>query len=173
MKKFFSLLIIAAMLCPSPAFANVLDADTDEVNKKLAHVGSTDWNTGKGRHDAVVRWGADDNYLKKAVGMLGRGISNVAAGWSEIFIQPINWSKNSVVVVGQIQGLVMGVTMAVLRTASGAVDVGTFWVPFWYGVPMGKPALGLNDVHEFEVIEDAEAYDASTKRYFFDGGDDA
>lgn len=170
MKKAIFLMLAVLMALPASGFANILE--NGEISKKHAHVGSTDWNTGKGRHDAVVRWAASDSYVKKSVGMLGRGISNVGSGWSELIIQPYNWSKNSVVIVGQAQGVVMGATMATLRTLSGALDVATFWVPVWRGIPMGKPALGLNDVHEFEVIEDAEAYDASTKRYFFEEGYD-
>ena len=171
MKKFFLMMLVAVMLVPNAGFANVLNQQ-GEVDSTLSHVGSTDWNTGKGRHDAVVRWATDDNYFVKATGMLGRGFSNLTGGWTELFIQPVNWSKNSPIVLGQVEGLVMGATMGTLRTLSGALDVATFWVPFWYGAPMGKPAIGLNDVHEFEVITDAEAYDQSTKRYMFGDGID-
>lgn len=167
MKKVILFVLAVMLMLPAPSQANVLnDAGNVDINQK--HVKSTDWNTGKGRHDAIVRWAAKDNYFAKGAGMFGRGFSNLAFGWVEVFKQPINWSKNSILGVGQVQGLVMGVTMGTLRTASGALDIATFWVPYWYGVPMGKPALGLKDVHEFEVIEDAEAYDLSTKRYLFD-----
>jgi hypothetical protein len=61
----------------------------------------------------------------------------------------------------------MGPTVGVLRTTSGVVDIGTCWVPFWHGVPMKKPVLGLHDVHNYGEIEDVDAYNQSTKRYFF------
>lgn len=170
MKKALFVILAALVVFPSIGEANVLSKQ-GEVDSTQSHVGSTDWNTGKGRHDALVRWAADDNYFKKAGGMLGRGTSNLMFGWTEFFIQPWNWSKNSLIGVGQVQGLIMGVTMGTLRTLSGALDVATFWVPLWYGVPMGKPAIGLNDVHEFETIQDAEAYDDSLKRYAFGDGE--
>ena len=168
MKQFITAILIMALgiAMPSAVFANVLNKD-GSVDSTQSHVKSTDWNTGLGRHDAVIRWAAGENYWLKTVGMFDRGASNTLAGWSEFFIQPVNWSKNSPVVVGQINGLVMGLTMGTLRTASGILDLATCWIPFWRGIPMGKPALGLKNVHTYETIEDAEAYDQSTKEYFF------
>ena len=165
--KYLALVLVLTLAFPFMGYANVLSGSTGEVDTQLKHVGSTDWDTGRGRHDAVVRWAAGDSYYLKTVGMFGRGVSNTVAGWSEFFLQPIRWSKNSPVVVGQVNGLAMGLLMGTLRTLSGVVDITTCWIPWWRGIPMGKPALGLKDVHEFKTIEDPEAYNQSTKKSFF------
>lgn len=134
---------------------------------KIKEPASFDWSTGKGRKDWVVRWAVDDNYLKKTTGMLFRGLSNVTFGWTEILTHPFRWSKNAPLGSGFISGIFMGSFVAVLRTISGVTDVATFWIPWWHGVPMPKPVLGLHDVHYYGTIEDVEAYDHATKRYFF------
>lgn len=138
--------------------------DTTGAYKEPAQV---DWVTGKGRKDGVLEWAVDDNYLKKAPGMLGRGFSNTAFGWVDVVTQPIRWSKNSPLGTGTLIGLVMGPVVGTLRTTSGVVDLGTFWVPFWHGVPMKKPALGLHDVTNYGTIEDVAKYDRKVKRYGF------
>jgi len=115
-----------------------------------------DWVTGKGRKDWSIRWAADDNYLKKAPGQLLRGTSNVAFGWMDVLTHPIRSSKNAPAGLGTIQGIIMGPIVATLRLVSGAVDVATFWIPFWHGVPMKKQVLGLHDVTNYGTIADVE-----------------
>ena len=51
----------------SIAQANVLSGEKGEIDTQLKHVGSTDWNTGLGRHDAIVRWASGENYYLKTV----------------------------------------------------------------------------------------------------------
>ena len=138
--------------------------DNTNVVKEPA---SFDWSTGKGRKDTMVRWAVDDNYLKKMPGMIVRGFSNTAFGWIEIFRHPFTWSKNAPIGTGYITGLIMGPVVAVLRMTSGVVDLATFWVPFWNGIPMPDPVLGLHEVNHYDTIEDAGTYDYKTKRYFF------
>jgi putative exosortase-associated protein (TIGR04073 family) len=128
---------------------------------------SFDWTTGKGRKDWVLKWAVDDNYLKKTPGMFLRGVENVALGWTEILTQPFRWPKNSPFVTGLLSGLIMGPVNAVLRTSSGALDIATCWVPFWHGLPMRKPVLGLHDVHNYGTLEDVPSYDHQTKRRMF------
>ena len=129
--------------------------------------GTVDWVTGKGRKDGVLEWAVDDNYLKKTAGMFGRGFSNVTFGWADIITHPFRWSRNAPLGLGTAMGLVMGPFVAVLRTASGALDVATCWVPWWHGIPMKKQVLGLHDVTYYGSIEDVNEYNHKTKRYFF------
>ena len=138
--------------------------DNTNAIKEPANVS---WATGKGRKDFALKWAVDDNYLKKTPGMFLRGFSNAAFGWVEVLTQPIRWSKNAPLGVGTLTGVIVGPTMAVLRTTSGALDIGTCWLPFWHGVPMSKPALCLHDVHNYETVEDVNAYNQEVKRYLF------
>lgn len=139
------------------------------INADLKEPAGVDWSTGRGRKDGVLKWAVDDNYLKKVPGMLFRGISNAAFGWVEIFTHPFRWSRNAPMGLGTTTGLIMGPVMASLRTTSGALDIGTCWVPFWHGIPMSKPALGLRDVHHYGTIDDAGTYNQSVRRYGFNG----
>ena len=138
--------------------------DNTSAMKEPARV---DWVTGKGRKDGVLEWAVDDNYLKKLPGMFGRGFSNVTFGWADILTHPFRWSKNAPAGLGTVMGLIMGPFVATLRTTSGAVDIATCWVPFWHGVPMKKPVLGLHDVQNYGAIEDVNEYNHQTKRFFF------
>jgi putative exosortase-associated protein (TIGR04073 family) len=143
--------------------------DKGVVNPTLQEPANVDWSTGKGRKDGILKWAVEDNYLQKAPGMFLRGFSNVAFGWVEILTHPVRWSKNAPLGIGTLAGIIVGPVMGTLRTASGAVDIATFWVPFWHGVPMPKAALGLRDVHHYDVIDDVNVYNEQVKRYGFNG----
>jgi len=173
MKKFLAVLVAFTVLFNvTPGFANVLDS-REVVDSKLSEPAGSNWVTGEGRHDLFIKWASSDNYVKKSIGMFHRGLSNTAAGWTELFLQPYRWSKNSPVLVGQVYGLLAGVTWAVLRTTSGALDVATFWIPGFRGVPLTKPVLGLHAVHEYETIEDPTSYnDSVSKAGFYWGSSD-
>lgn len=170
---------LSILISPLTAFADEVAATSLEVGKPvqvlshgnivagLKEPATVDWSTGKGRKDGVLEWAVDDNYLKKTPGMFLRGFSNAGFGWAEIITHPVRWSKNAPLGLGTLAGLVVGPVMGVLRTSSGAVDLTTFWVPFWHGVPMAKPALGLHDVHNYGTIEDVDLYNKQVKRYFF------
>lgn len=63
-----------------------------------------------------------DSYVKGAVGKLGRGLSNTALGWIELFRQPmINENKW--------EGVGKGFVHTLGRTASGILEVVTFLIP--------------------------------------------
>jgi len=66
------------------------------------------------------------NYLPHATGTLGRGITNAALGWTELFAQPVRAGKagdNVLVGVGK------GLGHTIKRTLLGLGEVLTFWVP--------------------------------------------
>lgn len=179
MKKIVVLICVLTLLaCPVVSFADDAASAAGEkpvqvlkqgyVASGLKEPSTVDWSTGKGRKDGVLEWAVDDNYLKKFPGMFLRGFSNTGFGWAEILTHPIRWSKNAPLGVGTLAGLIVGPVVGVLRTASGVIDLGTFWIPFWYGIPMEKPALGLHDIENYgTTIEDVYVYDMQVKRYFF------
>ena len=178
MKKVVVLLCVLSLMASSAALyaddaAATATTKPVEVLKHGYVVGmlkepaTVDWSTGKGRKDGVLEWAVDDNYLKKSSGMFLRGFSNTGFGWVEILTHPVRWSKNAPLGLGTLAGLIVGPVVGVLRTSSGAIDLGTFWIPMWHGVPMEKPALGLHDVENYGTIEDVEVYDKQVKRYFF------
>jgi putative exosortase-associated protein (TIGR04073 family) len=172
MKKLIAVFaVLALLITPVTGFAGTVHVMNSDhvIDVNLQEPDNVNWVTGHGRKDWVLHWATDDNYLKKFPGMTFRGISNAAFGWVELLTHPIRWNRNAPAGFGLFTGLIMGPIVGTLRTVSGAIDIATGWIPFWYGVPMEKPVLGLHDVHEYEVIESAEAYDYRTKRFFFDG----
>jgi len=72
---------------------------------------------------------ADDGYGTQAVNKFGRGLANTATGWIELPKNVVNTSNNSNVAVGITWGLVKGVLYTVGRTAVGAVELVTFFIP--------------------------------------------
>ena len=178
MKKLVTLFcVLTLVLAPTALYADDTPAAEGKpvqvlqkgyIVSNLQEPATVDWSTGNGRKDGVLEWAVNDNYLKKSTGMLGRGFSNTAFGWAEVITHPLRWSENAPLGLGTVAGLIVGPIMGTLRTASGAIDVATFWVPSWHGVPMAKPALGLHDVHNYgTTVNDVNEYNHQTKRYFF------
>ena len=183
MKKLLSVaIVLAIILAPIVAYADdaaeaVAGKPTEVLQKgyvapMLKEPATVDWSTGKGRKDGVLEWAVADNYLKKTPGMFLRGFSNAGFGWAEVITHPLRWTRNAPLGVGTLTGLIVGPVMATLRTSSGALDIATCWVPFWHGVPMPKPALGLHDVHNYGTVDDVDQYNHQVKRYLFNGNSD-
>ena len=177
MKRLVAFFSILTLVC-APAALYADDAPASEakpvqvlrdgyIAPSLQEPATVDWSTGNGRKHGVLQWAVADNYLKKTPGMFLRGVSNTGFGWVEVITHPLRWSKNAPLGLGTVAGLIVGPVMGTLRTASGTVDIGTCWIPFWHGVPMGKPALGLHDIHNYGTINDVHEYNHQTKRYFF------
>lgn len=82
-----------------------------------------------------VHAGADDPvttgvYLDRAGLKLGSGIVNVFTGWMELPKNIGMWRhKNESELTGVTEGVLRGLVHTASRTASGAVDVITFWLP--------------------------------------------
>ena len=85
---------------------------------------------------SFANWACDaagsDVYLKAAGGKLLRGVENVAVGWVELIRQPM-------VQANKWEGVSRGIGETVLRTLSGAVEAGTFFVPA-AKIPLRAPA---------------------------------
>ncbi len=81
-----------------------------------------------------------DKYAESAFGKLGRGLTNTAFGWFELFRQPaIN--ENAWEGVGR------GVVHAFGRTGSGILEVATFLIP-QAEIPLPDPACAMDMFHK-------------------------
>jgi len=79
-----------------------------------------------------------DHYGKKVGGMLGRGLLNVATCFVDVIVQTVNGTQDGPPFVGTLTGLGSGIACTALRVTSGALDVATFWVPGFNGIPVSK-----------------------------------
>lgn len=79
-----------------------------------------------------------DQYGKKAGGMLGRGLVNAASCFVDLVVQTVEKTKQGPPFVGTLTGIGGGAACTVLRAGSGIVDVASFWVPGFNGVPVSR-----------------------------------
>lgn len=77
-------------------------------------------------------------YGKKVGGMLGRGLLNVATCFVDLIVQTVNATQAGPPFVGTLTGLGSGIACSALRVTSGALDLLTFWVPGFNGIPVSK-----------------------------------
>jgi len=72
---------------------------------------------------------ADDGYGSQVGSKFARGLANTTTGWIELPKDMINTSKDSNILVGMTWGILKGVLDTVGRTAVGALELATFFVP--------------------------------------------
>lgn len=72
-----------------------------------------------------------DVYFSRAGMKIMSGAANIAFGWLELPKNLSIWSEKGSInpLVGYAEGLLWGVYHTAARTASGAVDLATFWLP--------------------------------------------
>ncbi|MBI2884700.1 MAG: exosortase system-associated protein, TIGR04073 family [Candidatus Omnitrophica bacterium] len=75
-------------------------------------------------------------YSRKTAGMLGRGLINVTTCFVDLLVNIANETKNGPPLVGTLVGVGKGAGCTVLRALSGGVDIVTFWVPGFNGIPV-------------------------------------
>ncbi len=75
-------------------------------------------------------------YGRKAGGMFGRGLINLTTCFVDLIVNVANETKNGPPLVGTLVGVGKGAGCTVLRALSGGVDVVTFWVPGFNGLPV-------------------------------------
>ena len=79
------------------------------------------------------------SYGEKAGGMLGRGLLNAVTCFVDIPVQMVAGAKKTKPeFVGAVGGFATGVLCTILRAASGVLDVATFWVPGFNGIPVSR-----------------------------------
>ena len=79
-----------------------------------------------------------EQYGKKAAGMFGRGLINAASCFVDIFVQTVEKTQEGPPIVGTLGGIGSGAACTVLRAASGILDVASFWVPGFNGIPVSR-----------------------------------
>ena len=90
------------------------------------------WATRMPIHDAAE----SPEYGRKFGGMLGRGVLNVGTSFVDLLVDTANETRNGPPVVGTLVGLGKGAGCMTLRALSGGVDLLTFWVPGFNGLPV-------------------------------------
>jgi len=75
-------------------------------------------------------------YGQKFWGMIGRGALNVLTCPVDLIVNTVNETKAGPPFVGTMTGFGKGIGCGVLRLGSGAVDIVTFWVPGFNGMPV-------------------------------------
>lgn len=75
-------------------------------------------------------------YKEKAPAQLGRGLLNVGTCFVDMFVQAANGAKEAPQAFGAVGGFAKGAMCTILRASSGVIDVATFWVPGFNGLPV-------------------------------------
>ncbi len=83
--------------------------------------------------DDVWTMAESESYGRKAGGMLGRGLLNIATCFVDVIVATVDGTKTGPPFIGTVTGLGRGIGCTALRLTSGALDVLTFWVPGFNG----------------------------------------
>lgn len=78
------------------------------------------------------------SYGRKAAGMVGRGLVNVVTSPVDLIVQTVDKTKSGPPIIGTLAGLGSGLGCTVVRAGSGIIDVATFWVPSFNGIPVSR-----------------------------------
>lgn len=89
--------------------------------------------------DDVWQMAQSKSYGRKAGGMLGRGLLNVVTCFVDIPVQTVKGThETKPEFVGAVGGFAKGTVCTIVRAASGVIDVATFWVPGFNGLPVSR-----------------------------------
>jgi len=86
--------------------------------------------------EALYEKANSPEYKQKFVGMIGRGIVNVATCPIDLLVNTVNETKSGPPLIGTLAGVAKGAGCTTLRALSGAVDLLTFWAPNFNGIPV-------------------------------------
>jgi putative exosortase-associated protein (TIGR04073 family) len=78
------------------------------------------------------------SYGRKALGMVGRGLLNVITSPVDLIVQTVDKTKSGPPIIGTLAGLGSGLGCTIVRAGSGVIDVVTFWVPSFNGIPVSR-----------------------------------
>ena len=87
-------------------------------------------------------------YGKKVGGMLGRGLLNVATCFVDVVVHTVEGTQEGPPFVGTLTGLGSGIGCTALRVSSGALDIATFWVPGFNGIPVSRSYSNCLEMEE-------------------------
>ncbi len=85
-------------------------------------------------------------YKQKLGGMLGRGLLNAVTCFVDVIVNTVNDTRTGPPLIGTLTGVAKGTGCGVLRLGSGAVDVVTFWVPGFNGIPVSDSYANCLDL---------------------------
>ena len=98
--------------------------------------------------ESIWQMAKSDQYGKKAGGMFGRGLVNAATCFVDLIVQTVNGTQDGPPFIGTLTGLGGGLGCTALRATSGVLDVATFWVPGFNGIPVSKDYANCLDLEE-------------------------
>ena len=90
------------------------------------------------QQQTVWEMAKSDQYGTKVGGMLGRGLINATTCFVDLIVQTVHGTQDGPPFVGTLTGLGGGIACTALRATSGVLDVATFWVPGFNGIPVSK-----------------------------------
>ncbi len=117
--------------------------------------------TAMAAQESVWDMAQSPHYGKKAGGMLGRGLVNAATCFVDVIVQTVQGTQNGAPFVGTLTGLGGGIGCTALRATSGVLDVATFWVPGFNGIPVGRSYENCLEVDEVVAAAPAETTSAA------------
>ena len=79
-----------------------------------------------------------DAYGEKAGGMLLRGLLNAGSCFVDLVVQTVEKTQTGPPLVGTLTGIGSGAGCTILRAGSGILDIATFWVPDFNGIPVSR-----------------------------------
>ena len=109
--------------------------------------------------ETVWEMARSEQYGKKVGGMLGRGLINAATCFVDVIVQTVHGTQDGPPFVGTLTGLGGGIACTALRATSGVLDVATFWVPGFNGIPVSKNYTNCLELSEesLEAVPEAPA----------------
>jgi len=78
------------------------------------------------------------SYGRKAAGMFGRGLLNIITSPVDLIVQTVDKTKSGPPIIGTLAGIGSGLGCTVVRAGSGVIDIVTFWVPSFNGIPVSR-----------------------------------
>ena len=113
--------------------------------------------------ESVWEMANSQSYGKKMGGMLGRGLVNAATCFVDIIVQTVNGTQDGPPFVGTLTGLGSGLGCTALRATSGVLDVATFWVPGFNGIPVARSYDNCLEIEEETTAQNTASYAAPTE----------
>lgn len=118
--------------------------------------------------DDVWNMAESEEYGKKSWGMLGRGLINAASCFVDLAVQTVEKTQDGPPLVGTLTGIGSGAGCTILRAGSGVLDVASFWVPGFNGIPVSRSYSNCMDVDQtgpYSTAPARQSYAAPQKSY--------
>lgn len=104
-------------------------------------------------NESVWDMANSDQYGKKAGGMFMRGLLNLSTSFVDVIVQTVEGTQEGPPFVGSLRGLGTGIGCTAVRAMSGGLDLATFWVPGFNGIPVSRSYSNCLEVEEEETVQ--------------------